>query len=130
MRARLINVEWDELCAINIFTPLWHGYTYLIALFAAFPRVMMVCPLPSPWSRVMAINADKQGVRTYVSIVEAFEYPMYGLQWHPEKVTISLLCVVAVFFVILVYLHNHLCLSTYLGVGRRHRSGPWRTSLG
>ena len=35
----------------------------------------------------MAVNADKRGVRKYVGIVEAFEYPMYGLQWHPENVS-------------------------------------------
>ncbi|CAM9597266.1 unnamed protein product [Ectocarpus sp. 12 AP-2014] len=35
--------------------------------------------------RVVAINADRQGVRTYVSVAEALDYPMYGLQWHPEK---------------------------------------------
>lgn len=37
--------------------------------------------------RVIAINADKKGVKTYVSMAEAFDYPMYGLQWHPEKVS-------------------------------------------
>eukprot|EP00903_Cladosiphon_okamuranus_P009483 g9037.t1 len=35
--------------------------------------------------RVIAINADAKGVKTYVSMAEAFDYPMYGLQWHPEK---------------------------------------------
>ncbi|CAM9864822.1 unnamed protein product [Pylaiella littoralis] len=35
--------------------------------------------------RVVSTNTDKNGVREYVSIVEAFDYPMYGLQWHPEK---------------------------------------------
>eukprot|EP00904_Undaria_pinnatifida_P007943 jgi/Undpi1/4279/HiC_scaffold_17.g07645.m1 len=34
--------------------------------------------------RLLAVNADRQG-REYVSAVEAFEYPIYGLQWHPEK---------------------------------------------
>ena len=38
--------------------------------------------------RLLAVNADRQG-REYVSAVEAFEYPIYGLQWHPEKVGLN-----------------------------------------
>eukprot|EP00752_Nemacystus_decipiens_P006649 g5977.t1 len=48
------------------------------------PLDMMISGLGDMF-RVVAINADKKGVRTYVSMVEAFDYPMYGLQWHPEK---------------------------------------------
>ena len=35
--------------------------------------------------RLLAVNADRKGSE-YVSAVEAFDHPIYGLQWHPEKV--------------------------------------------
>ncbi|CAM9706997.1 unnamed protein product [Ascophyllum nodosum] len=34
--------------------------------------------------RALAINSDRQG-RKYISAAEAFQSPMYGVQWHPEK---------------------------------------------
>ncbi|XP_065071657.1 gamma-glutamyl hydrolase-like isoform X1 [Rhopilema esculentum] len=34
--------------------------------------------------RVISLNDDKEGVR-FVSTYEARRYPIYGLQWHPEK---------------------------------------------
>jgi gamma-glutamyl hydrolase len=33
---------------------------------------------------VLSTNFDRQGVE-FVSTVEAFDYPIYGSQWHPEK---------------------------------------------
>lgn len=58
---------------------------------------MFVLPTPG---RVVAINADKKGVRTYVSIVEGFDYPMYGLQWHPEKVSVPVPLLLLFFFLV------------------------------
>ena len=33
---------------------------------------------------VLSTNKDRQGVE-FVSMIEAFDYPIYGSQWHPEK---------------------------------------------
>ncbi|XP_069756495.1 gamma-glutamyl hydrolase-like isoform X2 [Narcine bancroftii] len=33
--------------------------------------------------RLISTNTDRQGV-TFVSTIEAFRYPIYGTQWHPE----------------------------------------------
>ncbi|XP_071960632.1 gamma-glutamyl hydrolase-like isoform X2 [Antedon mediterranea] len=34
--------------------------------------------------RVTSVNKDRKGVE-FISTMEAFEYPIYGVQWHPEK---------------------------------------------
>ena len=34
--------------------------------------------------KVISLNHDRQGV-PFVSTIEAFKYPIFGLQWHPEK---------------------------------------------
>ena len=39
---------------------------------------------------MLAVNADRKGSE-YVSAAEALSYPIYGLQWHPEKVTAACL---------------------------------------
>ena len=33
---------------------------------------------------LLSTNKDRQGVE-FVSTIEAFKYPIYGTQWHPEK---------------------------------------------
>lgn len=34
--------------------------------------------------RVISTNHDRKG-KAFVSTIEAFDYPIYGVQWHPEK---------------------------------------------
>ncbi|XP_061412472.1 gamma-glutamyl hydrolase-like [Lethenteron reissneri] len=34
--------------------------------------------------RVISVNTDSTGVE-FISTMEAFKYPVYGVQWHPEK---------------------------------------------
>ena len=33
---------------------------------------------------VLSVNKDRKGVE-FVSTMEAYKYPIYGTQWHPEK---------------------------------------------
>jgi gamma-glutamyl hydrolase len=33
---------------------------------------------------LLSVNKDREGVE-FVSTMEAFDYPIYGVQWHPEK---------------------------------------------
>jgi gamma-glutamyl hydrolase len=33
---------------------------------------------------MLSTNKDRQGVE-FVSMIEAFKYPIFGSQWHPEK---------------------------------------------
>jgi len=35
--------------------------------------------------RLLSTNRDKEGIKEFVSTVEAYDYPFYGVQWHPEK---------------------------------------------
>ena len=37
--------------------------------------------------RVVSYSVDRQGVK-YVSTVEGRDYPVYAVQWHPEKVRV------------------------------------------
>ncbi|XP_071943791.1 LOW QUALITY PROTEIN: gamma-glutamyl hydrolase-like [Antedon mediterranea] len=34
--------------------------------------------------RVLSVNNDRQGIE-FLSTIEAYDYPIYGTQWHPEK---------------------------------------------
>ncbi|XP_065828639.1 gamma-glutamyl hydrolase-like [Oscarella lobularis] len=34
--------------------------------------------------KVLSVNKDRKG-RSFVSTMEAYKYPIYGVQWHPEK---------------------------------------------
>ncbi|KAK7491886.1 hypothetical protein BaRGS_00016905 [Batillaria attramentaria] len=38
----------------------------------------------SSFYRVISYNTDRQG-QTFASTIEAFDYPIYGSQWHPES---------------------------------------------
>jgi gamma-glutamyl hydrolase len=38
----------------------------------------------SSFFHLLSTNDDKQGVE-FVSTMEAYKYPIYGVQWHPEK---------------------------------------------
>merc|ERR1711924_25010 len=38
----------------------------------------------SDFFNMISTNNDRQGVN-FVSTIEAFNYPIYGTQWHPEK---------------------------------------------
>lgn len=35
--------------------------------------------------RLLSTNRDKEGKKEFVSTIEAYDYPFYGTQWHPEK---------------------------------------------
>jgi len=35
--------------------------------------------------RVLSTNRGKEGKKEFVSTMEAYDYPFYGVQWHPEK---------------------------------------------
>ncbi|KAL9957118.1 hypothetical protein ACROYT_G038720 [Oculina patagonica] len=35
--------------------------------------------------RRLSTNRDKEGKKEFVSTIEAYDYPFYGAQWHPEK---------------------------------------------
>ncbi|XP_044163182.1 gamma-glutamyl hydrolase-like [Acropora millepora] len=35
--------------------------------------------------RLLSTNRDKEGKKQFVSTIEAYDYPFYGTQWHPEK---------------------------------------------
>lgn len=37
---------------------------------------------------MLSVNKDRQGME-FVSTIEAFQYPIYGVQWHPEVDAIS-----------------------------------------
>ncbi len=40
----------------------------------------------SSFYNLLSTNVDRQGVE-FVSTIEAFNYPIFGTQWHPEKNT-------------------------------------------
>lgn len=35
--------------------------------------------------RLLSTNKDKEGRKEFVSTIEAYDYPFFGVQWHPEK---------------------------------------------
>ncbi|XP_072882897.1 gamma-glutamyl hydrolase-like isoform X1 [Hemitrygon akajei] len=60
-------------------TPLtgnFHKYSVTLETFKANKKL-------SSFYRLISTNTDRQGV-AFVSTMEAFRYPIYGTQWHPE----------------------------------------------
>ena len=55
----------------------FHSYGITAASFA---RTEMLASFFS----VLSTNVDQVG-QTFVSTIEAYDYPIYGTQWHPEK---------------------------------------------
>lgn len=54
--------------------------------YGIFPDHMAQVDSLSSFYNVLSTNKDRQGVE-FVSTIEAFKYPIYGSQWHPEKNT-------------------------------------------
>ncbi|XP_064623925.1 gamma-glutamyl hydrolase-like isoform X3 [Lineus longissimus] len=48
------------------------------------PKTFKSTPELSGFFRMVSTNKDRNGL-DFVSMMEAFEYPFYGSQWHPEK---------------------------------------------
>jgi len=51
---------------------------------AVFPRDYTTNPLLDQFYDILSTNVDRDNV-TFISTVEAKRYPVYGVQWHPEK---------------------------------------------
>ncbi|XP_072095803.1 gamma-glutamyl hydrolase-like isoform X2 [Mobula birostris] len=68
-----------EMTRVLSETPLtgnFHKYSLTLEAFEANKKL-------SSFYRVISTNTDRQRV-TFVSTMEAFRYPIYGTQWHPE----------------------------------------------
>lgn len=52
--------------------------------YGIYPGHFMQTPALSTFYNMLSTNKDRRGTE-FVSTVEAFDYPIYGLQWHPEK---------------------------------------------
>lgn len=52
--------------------------------YGIYPSHLDSTPSLKSFYNVLSTNVDRQGV-PFVSTVEAFKYPIYGSQWHPEK---------------------------------------------
>jgi len=51
---------------------------------AVFPRDYTLNPLLDQFYDILSTNVDRDNV-TFISTVEAKDYPIYAYQWHPEK---------------------------------------------
>lgn len=52
--------------------------------YGIYPDHLASTPLLAGFFHVLSTNKDRQGV-PFVSTIEAFDYPIFGTQWHPEK---------------------------------------------
>lgn len=52
--------------------------------YGIYPEHLASTPSLSSFYKVLSTNKDRAGV-PFVSTVEAYNYPIYGSQWHPEK---------------------------------------------
>lgn len=52
--------------------------------YGIYPDHLASTPSLNSFYNVLSTNVDRNGV-PFVSTVEAFKYPIYGSQWHPEK---------------------------------------------
>jgi gamma-glutamyl hydrolase len=52
--------------------------------YGIFPDHLKDTPSLKQFFSVLSTNFDRQGVE-FVSTIEAFKYPIFGSQWHPEK---------------------------------------------
>ncbi|RHY33146.1 hypothetical protein DYB32_001815 [Aphanomyces invadans] len=52
--------------------------------FGIFDHHFAATDLLSSFYNPVATSVDRQG-RTYISVIEAYKYPFYGTQFHPEK---------------------------------------------
>lgn len=49
-----------------------------------YPEHLLRTEALSSFYRILSTNEDRKG-RPFVSTIEAKEYPIFGVQWHPEK---------------------------------------------
>ena len=52
--------------------------------YGILPEHFDTTPALSSFYRPLSINRDREGVK-FVYTMEAFDYPIYSLQWRPEK---------------------------------------------
>ena len=52
--------------------------------YGIYPDHFTSTPALSGFYNMLSTNQDRQGVE-FVSMIEAFKYPIFGSQWHPEK---------------------------------------------
>jgi len=53
-------------------------------MYGIYPTTLASTPALASLYNVLSTNYDRAGVE-FVSTVEAFNYPIFGSQWHPEK---------------------------------------------
>jgi len=53
--------------------------------YGVTPEIYETNPALSTFFRIISWNTDRAN-KAFISSVEAFKYPIYALQWHPEKV--------------------------------------------
>jgi gamma-glutamyl hydrolase len=54
--------------------------------YGIYPSHFLKTPSLSTFYSMLSTNKDRKGIE-FVSTIEAFDYPIYGYQWHPEKNT-------------------------------------------
>ena len=52
--------------------------------YGIYPEHFQATPALTSMFKMLSTNKDRKGVE-FVSTIEAFDYPIYGSQWHPEK---------------------------------------------
>jgi gamma-glutamyl hydrolase len=52
--------------------------------YGIYPAHFDATPALADFYNMLSTNKDRQGVE-FVSTIEAFKYPIFGSQWHPEK---------------------------------------------
>mmetsp|Transcript_11414 Transcript_11414/g.18720 ORF Transcript_11414/g.18720 Transcript_11414/m.18720 type:complete len:323 (+) Transcript_11414:62-1030(+) len=52
--------------------------------YGIYPEHFESTPALNDFYNMLSTNEDRQGVK-FVSMLEAFKYPIFGSQWHPEK---------------------------------------------
>mmetsp|Transcript_31239 Transcript_31239/g.62089 ORF Transcript_31239/g.62089 Transcript_31239/m.62089 type:complete len:318 (-) Transcript_31239:186-1139(-) len=52
--------------------------------YGIYPEHFASTPELSGFYNMLSTNKDRQGVE-FVSMIEAYKYPIFGSQWHPEK---------------------------------------------
>lgn len=68
--------ELMRVLAENPLTGHFHKYSLTLEAFEANEKLRS-------FYRLISTNTDPQGI-TFVSTMEALQYPIYGTQWHPE----------------------------------------------
>lgn len=52
--------------------------------YGIYPSHLLSTPSLNDFYRILSTNEDRTGVE-FVSMMEAYNYPIFGSQWHPEK---------------------------------------------